>query len=270
MIVSRIQPRDRIDYPVVGRYSEDIGYSIQRPAGSGDFLLLLTMDGVGYCRSGDSNVELSHGSVALFRPETPQDYGTLSTRKPWSFYWVHFLPRSDWVQWLVWDVPSQQPFVRICRPEVFDLAAISLERCFSHHPSAPEIVHAMRMNSVERVLLEIFADVESFRKVDPRVQAAVNAMRRFPEQSFDISELARIAGLSVSRFSHLFSCSVGVAPMKFLEAQRLERAKQLLISTSASISEVSSMAGFQNPYHFSTRFRKFFGTSPSEFRGSVR
>jgi transcriptional regulator GlxA family with amidase domain len=58
--------------------------------------------------------------------------------------------------------------------------------------------------------------------------------------------------------------------MKFFEAQRLERAKHLLSSTSAPIADVSSMAGFCNPYHFSTRFRKFYGISPSEFRSKLQ
>lgn len=267
MIVSRIQPKERLRYPVVGRYSEDLGYSIQRPRGSGDFLLILTIDGVGFCRSGEASVELTHGSVALFRPETPQDYGTLSSRKPWSFYWAHFLPRPDWVQWLVWDGQTQRPFVRLCRPDLFDSAALAFERCFSREPQVPQLIDAFRMNSIERVLLELFADYGFNRKVDPRIQAAVAAMRRFPEQPFDLSELARIAGLSASRFSHLFTESVGLPPIKFLEVQRLERAKQLLVTTSASVSEISAMSGFQNPYHFSTRFKKFFGVSPSELRG---
>ncbi len=81
-----------------------------------------------------------------------------------------------------------------------------------------------------------------------------------------IETLAEEAGLSPSRFAHLFRERMGVTPMNFLESRRMEQAKQLLLTTDLPVQEVALNIGFPNAQHFSTRFRKLTGQSPSAFR----
>ena len=83
-----------------------------------------------------------------------------------------------------------------------------------------------------------------------------------------IESLSRVAALSPSRFAHLFRERTGVTPMNFLEARRMEQAKQLLLTTDLPVQQVAQNIGFSNAQHFSTRFRKLTGQSPSAFRQS--
>lgn len=46
----------------------------------------------------------------------------------------------------------------------------------------------------------------------------------------------------------------------------MERAKHLLLSSNLSISEISFSIGYENPLYFSRLFRKYTGSSPTEFR----
>jgi AraC family transcriptional regulator len=48
--------------------------------------------------------------------------------------------------------------------------------------------------------------------------------------------------------------------------QRLDKAALLLKTNAAPVSAIAPACGFQNPSHFSVRFRAHFGISPSEFR----
>ena len=81
-----------------------------------------------------------------------------------------------------------------------------------------------------------------------------------------LSELAAVAGMSPHYFADLFRRSTGYAPHQYVLLQRIERAKQALSDTRCSVLEVGLDAGFQNSSHFARVFRRFVGTSPSQFR----
>jgi AraC family transcriptional regulator len=81
-----------------------------------------------------------------------------------------------------------------------------------------------------------------------------------------LSELAAVAGMSPHYFAEMFRKSTGHAPHRYVLLQRIERAKRGLCDTRCSVLEVGLDNGFQNLSHFARIFRKFVGTSPSDFR----
>jgi AraC-like DNA-binding protein len=54
--------------------------------------------------------------------------------------------------------------------------------------------------------------------------------------------------------------------MLYIEATRIRRARDLLLRSDRRISDIAHEVGFENAFHFSTRFRKATGQSPREFR----
>lgn len=79
-------------------------------------------------------------------------------------------------------------------------------------------------------------------------------------------QLYRLAGLSHSRFSEEFRAAFGVNLVRYIQAQRLKRAKRLLRSTRMSVTEVALASGFGTSSLFNTVFRKEVGVTPTEFR----
>jgi AraC-like DNA-binding protein len=77
-----------------------------------------------------------------------------------------------------------------------------------------------------------------------------------------LSYLAEECGLSVSHFSRSFKRSFGVPVHRYLIARRVERAKFLLRSSSAPLSEIALESGFADQAAFSRSFRAVVGTSP--------
>lgn len=78
-----------------------------------------------------------------------------------------------------------------------------------------------------------------------------------------LEELAQLAGLSASRFSHAFKESVGLPPRTYLLWLRLLRAAGAL-QTTTSLTEAAHQAGFADAAHMSRTFRRMFGATPSE------
>ena len=78
-----------------------------------------------------------------------------------------------------------------------------------------------------------------------------------------VADLFRISNYTLSR---LFKNQVGVGFAEYLAAKRLEYAKELLLTTTYSVKEISVMSGFTSENYFSRTFKLYEGVSPSVFR----
>src|SRR5690606_16934105 len=83
-----------------------------------------------------------------------------------------------------------------------------------------------------------------------------------------VGDIAAAAHLSPSHLAHLFTAQVGQSPMHYLEGVRIDRAKELLLSTNNPIRHIADAAGFASPYHFAARFRARTGCTPTQYRAN--
>lgn len=81
-----------------------------------------------------------------------------------------------------------------------------------------------------------------------------------------VEELARTAMYSKFHFSRMFRRATGVSPGRFLSTLRFQEAKRLLAGTSLSVAEISNRVGYSSLGTFSTRFKRFVGVTPTEYR----
>jgi AraC-like DNA-binding protein len=82
-----------------------------------------------------------------------------------------------------------------------------------------------------------------------------------------VAGLAEIAGFSRAHFSRAFATSEGVPPAEFVLQARMRHAARLLTGHALlPVKEISLLCGFDDPNYFAKVFRRFFGTSPTEFR----
>lgn len=72
--------------------------------------------------------------------------------------------------------------------------------------------------------------------------------------------------MSFSHISRIFSQLEGITIEKYLLLLRMERAKELLIQTELSASEIGDRLGYSSPQSFITQFGKETGKTPGEYR----
>ncbi len=89
-------------------------------------------------------------------------------------------------------------------------------------------------------------------------------------QPIELKTLANRVHLSLPYFARKFKQVTGSAPMEYLRHFRLEKARQLLLSSDKSISEIAESCGFPDAAYFSRAFKEFAGTSPADFRRQTR
>ncbi len=101
---------------------------------------------------------------------------------------------------------------------------------------------------------------------DPRLARAIVAMHEAPGQAWSNADLAREAGLSVSRFAELFQRAMGETPMAYLRRWRLALAHRDL-RTGARVQTVARRYGYGSPEALSRAYRRHHGAAPREARG---
>lgn len=89
-------------------------------------------------------------------------------------------------------------------------------------------------------------------------------------EQMTLESVARALFTSRARLAREFPLHTGETFGAYLLRCRIARAKHLLTTTSVSIKEVSWRAGFVYPDYFSTTFRRFTGSTPTDFRKERR
>ena len=105
---------------------------------------------------------------------------------------------------------------------------------------------------------------------EQREERPIHGITRYLQEHLaeevSLSVLAEEFHLSAQYISQLFKNEIGVGFLAYLTNIRMERAKQLLLSTSLSIAEVSEQSGYSDYRVFTKVFKKAEGITPSQYR----
>jgi AraC-like DNA-binding protein len=100
-------------------------------------------------------------------------------------------------------------------------------------------------------------------KIHPRVRHALQELRQelASTHKFPLEHLARVAGLSPSRFMHVFTESVGVPLRPYILWLRFQRACSELMN-GANVTDAALRSGFSDAPHLTRTMRRMLGTTP--------
>ncbi|MBD3581302.1 helix-turn-helix domain-containing protein [Flavobacterium selenitireducens] len=85
-------------------------------------------------------------------------------------------------------------------------------------------------------------------------------------EELSLAELVKIAGLNTYKIKTGFKSLYGKSVFEYIRWKRMEYAHSLLANGLYNITEVSSIIGYEHVQHFSTAFKKHFGTSPGKYK----
>jgi len=239
---------------------------IDRPRGSGDFLLMFL--------HGSTEVGITRRESAFFEepcfvawtPGHRQYYGNRSDR--FVHTWIHCDGTLPARGLRTHRIPRNR-VIRFTRPDL-------VERHFT--ALYEELISPVPHARIAANLLEnFFADFARWVSSDVRPAAAppegLLGARRTIEQGYArklrLDALARLAGYSPSHFGALFRSHFGLAPVEFLIRHRMHRAADLLQDRNRTVGEVAELVGYADLFQFSKLFKKYFGLSPRSSRESA-
>ena len=105
---------------------------------------------------------------------------------------------------------------------------------------------------------------------DPDVAAAVHFIRNNAGEPIDVENVLQQVPVSRRSLERRFRALLGRSPRQEIRRMHLERAKELLMTTTLPTSEVALRSGLPDAAKLSLLFRKEFGETPTEFRRTWR
>ncbi|PYF08185.1 AraC family transcriptional regulator with amidase-like domain [Rhodobacter viridis] len=98
---------------------------------------------------------------------------------------------------------------------------------------------------------------------------AIALMEAQIEEPMTPFELADRLGISTRQLERLFGKYLNTSPKRYMMEMRLHRARNLIVQTEQSISEIAMACGFTSTSHFSKVFRARYGVAPISHRATL-
>lgn len=98
------------------------------------------------------------------------------------------------------------------------------------------------------------------------VHRAKTYLRDNLKHPFNLTAVAKAAGISLRSLQRSFKAQAGVTPLSFHQRLRMDRSKHLLESTKLSIGQIANEIGYCDEAAFRKLFRKMTNMTPGNFR----
>lgn len=157
-----------------------------------------------------------------------------------------------------------------------DPRVVALAELIAAEVANPKPLHDLYGDGLS---LSLIIDVLKLTKTAPRRRGALTPwqLRKVTDfieanclRNIRLDEVAGLAGLSPSHFSHSFKASTGMAPHQWQMNARLAQAKQLLAADDQPLTNIAVETGFSDQAHFTRVFRKHVGTTPARWQKARR
>ena len=139
-----------------------------------------------------------------------------------------------------------------------------------------EVSLPQELSEDKKVILQQRLQDEGFELIDNKKSRIIERTKRLildringelDEASDNLSHyLSAQLHLDYPYLSTLFSSIEGITIEKYYIAQKIEKAKELLVYDELSLSEIAYKLGYSSVQHLSNQFKKVTGLTPSHFK----
>lgn len=228
------------------------------------YLLLYTVSGSGIITTSSETTSLSEGTLLFL--DCDQAFKLNSMSHSWKFY-IAFITGNA--------LSSYYSCFKEAGHLLYTLTPASgIPSYVNHLATYSEICTLADFFAVSKWLTDILTEIciASINQGNPdeNIPSYLSDMKKLLDHSyassFSLSNLEEKFSINKYRLCREFSHYYQISPLQYLNARRIEVAKNLLLTTDMPIHEVGSSVGIDNTNHFINLFKKYTGTTPFVFK----
>ena len=254
-------------YPTRG-HADGYYFDIDKGRVLNEYQLLYIPEGEGVFNSAHAkDIPLKAGDLFLLFPGEWHNYHPTG-KNGWKSYWIGFKGKNV-------DDRVKAGFLSVDKPiyhvgfsaDIIRLYEEAYKRAQEEAPYSQQILAGI-VNHLVGLMYALERSMELSKdhtRVD-MINLARLRIRESLEVDLTIQQVAEELGVSYSNFRKLFKEFTGISPALYQQDLRLQRAKELLATTTLSIKEIAYRLRFESPDYFSSKFKIKTGKKPSEFR----
>ena len=254
-------------YPTRG-HADGYYFDIDKGRVLNEYQLLYITEGEGIFNSAHAkDIPLKAGDLFLLFPGEWHTYHPTG-KNGWKSYWIGFKGKNV-------DDRVKAGFLSVDKPiyhvgfsaDIIRLYEEAYKRAQEEAPYLQQILAGI-VNHLVGLMYALERSMELSKdhtRVD-MINLARLRIRESLEVDLTIQQIAEDLGVSYSNFRKLFKEFTGISPALYQQDLRLQRAKELLATTTLSIKEIAYRLRFESPDYFSSKFKIKTGKKPSEFR----
>ncbi|WP_353778249.1 helix-turn-helix domain-containing protein [Winogradskyella sp. 3972H.M.0a.05] len=106
--------------------------------------------------------------------------------------------------------------------------------------------------------------------MDSRISKTLDYIENNLSLKLTLNDLAKVSCMSPSHFHRVFKKETGRTPFEFIEALKMNKAYQMLLSDSPMVHQLTETFGYNDYETFSRAFKKYHSLAPDDFRAIVQ
>ena len=250
----------------VGHYICRKEFLIEKRHLDNSALLLLTLSGEGKLYYKNKVYSLTKGTCMLIDARNLHEYHAVGDG--WEFKYLHFWGAMS-EKYISYIEEHSEPVFRLFEDELSQVVrtldrilSMTEDAIISDYPGISRLIYTLIMlrlshdnnkNSIESTGINAMSEALAY-------------IRQNYAQSISTEDIAQAINLSRSYMSELFKHTYGISPHEYVIQFRLSVAKNMLLNTALSITEIAEKSGFRDIFSFSRIFKREIGISPAQYR----
>jgi AraC-like DNA-binding protein len=223
-------------------------------------------EGSGVIETTDGQFQVVPGSILILRPGLWHRYKPDPTTG-WNEHYVGF--QGDFCNHLFLEgfFQASKPVMFVGFQEslinlFFEIVQLVKEEKTGHQ----QVCAANTILMLSKILSVVRNQEFAGKSIERKIRKACLYFRENLNSNINIETLATEFNVGYSYFRQMFRKYTGISPTQYHLSLRIQKAKDLLVSTNLSFKEIANNLGFESYFYFSRIFKDKTGKSPLEFR----
>lgn len=230
------------------------------------FLLFYTLSGCGKLNYNGKTYFLTPNTIAIIYCGTPHRYETLDAQG-WDFLWFHYNGSAASTYYDLYN--GEELYLHEIFPNSREADLVhKITSCSGSYNVEKDLI--INQWILDLMTLCILSKRKKIQQRSPviteKLQAALGYMTEHLNEKISISDISHSVYLSQYHFQRLFKKQTGVTPYEYLIHLRINRAKDLLVSTDASLEDIAASCGFSDSKNLIYNFKRVVHTTPNQYR----